>query len=416
MITKYCPKCQERKAATATYFYRDSNSKDGLFIWCQLCSKTYVTDRNRAKGIKERPKRNLAMQKAHRAEYDQTYHAAHREQRNEERRQKRLEQKALQPPKPPKAPRQPQPKRERQKPAPVVLATETQRHIDYFLNAKAVRETITLRGYAAVMKMFGQYLGDVWPPTADDINGFLAAAKKRGCSDTTLFNYWRLLGNWFNWLTKRGKLADNPISLTERPALPKKLPRAPKEEDIKRLFAQLRIEATDWLGVRNLALITLSLDSGMRPGEVVNLTMDDLDFERRRIIVRETKTDRERYVVLSDRALQVLNDWRNVRPTVDSDRLFISRRLNNLTRWGGTQLLRKALKRAGAKHFTPHQLRHAYAVYSLGAGAKLGDIQKQLGHTNIATTARYLLVTDDDDRVNRHGLTSPVNGLFGGAL
>lgn len=414
MTTKYCPKCQQWKEATAANFYQDRSSEDGLFIWCRLCSKSYVTARNRAKGIQERPKLDPATATARRAEYDKIYHAAHSQERAERKRLQRLEQKALQPPKPPKAPRQPQPKRERQKPAPVILSPEVKRHLDYFINAKAAaREEVTLRGYEAVIKMFGRYLGDVWPPTADDINGFLAAAKRRGCSDTTLFNYWRLLGNWFNWLTKRGKLVENPILLTEKPALPKKLPRAPREEDIKQLFTYLRAEGRGWVGVRNLALITLALDTGMRLGELVKLILSDVDFDRRRIIVRETKTDRERFCVLSENAVHALTRWLSVRPAVDSNRLFISRQRGNLTGWGANQLLRKALKRAKANHFSMHPLRHAYAVYSLRNGAKLGDIQKQLGHTNIATTARYLLVTDDDDRVNRHGLTSPVNGLFG---
>lgn len=437
---KFCSRCEEWREKTPANWGHNKRTPDGLQFYCKLCLREYakayyVTNRET---LKHYQKDYSEQNKDKIAAYNKAYRAANRERRIEEKRQYRRrhadalrekqrewsrlyreKKRAARPPKPPRP--EPKPKPERIPKPPIILGAEFQRHIDYFLNAKAVRAESTLKGYFFVFRHFGQYIGDKWPPDADDINGFLAAAKRRGCIDGSLFNYWRALRNWFNWLYKRGKIAENPILLTEKPPRPKKLPRAPKEEDIKRLFVTLQDEAKykGWMGARNLALITVALDTGMRRGELANLSLGDIDLDRCRIIVRETKTDRERYVVITPATAKALANWLQARPICEVNEVFTSfqdKRWRGLSNSGIYQILRRSLKRGEAARFGMHALRHAYAIYSLNNGAKLLDIQRQLGHTDIATTARYLLAADDNERVDRHALTSPVNSYFGGAL
>lgn len=434
---KYCPKCQEWKEATATYFYRDNNSKDGLFIWCRLCSKTYVTDRNRARGIKERPKRDLAMQKAHRAEYDRTYHAAHREQRNEERRQKRLEQKALLPPKPPKPEKQKPPKVEKPKPAPVVLQPELQQALTAFLNVKTMKRHATLEWYERSLRYFSEHLaknnlpqwstdGEVW---ADNVNSFLAAKRKLGLKDQSLDNYYRAICAWLRWLKRRKKIQGDVIEMIERPSVNRPLPKAVQPEAAAILLATLKqaaILGENWRDVRDCALFTLAIDTGARIGEIAGLTLDQIDMAHQAISITHSKTNQARTIVFSDNAAKWLQAWLEARARFclpsELNSLFIGQaqgggEVARLRKSGMTQRLKIWQKRAGIDRFNFHRLRHSYAVYTLRAKGDLTDIQRQMGHATIATTAIYLRV-DDQGRQSRHNTANPLGYLLsqGGAL
>jgi site-specific recombinase XerD len=70
------------------------------------------------------------------------------------------------------------------------------------------------------------------------------------------------------------------------------------------------------------------------------------------------------------------------------------------------QNLRELCKLAGIGQLSPHQFRNAYAVFSIRNRADLLDVQRQMGHVNIATTNRYLIVADEG-RVKRHKASSP---------
>lgn len=290
--------------------------------------------------------------------------------------------------------------------------------IDDFLHAKAVKADKTVEFYRLALYQYQEHVGiHFWPPTDSSINSFLAAVKRRGCTDGTIHAYYRALRAWCNWLFARKRIDENPITLVEEPPNPRLIPRAPRRTDLQKLFAALAAAARrgDWLDERDYVLLSLSLDSGLRVGEVVRLQVADYDPETHVLHPRPGKTNEERTITLSDEIVTRLERWLEHREGLDLPReltaLFVSHyqgQWQALSDSGVRQVLERRLARAKLPHFRVHDLRHAFAIYSLRKGADLSDLQKQLGHKNISTTARYLKA-DDEGRRSRHNETSPLS-------
>lgn len=300
-------------------------------------------------------------------------------------------------------------------------------HIEIFLTAKANTKTYkTHYFYSTGLYNYRDHSPEIWPPTPESIEAFLYSLKKRGLQDSSIRGYYKALKIWLTWLVKRGKLASNPFDQVERPPAPKLLPRVTKEPDLRRLFDFLRASAHmgHWPNVRALALWSLAFDTGLRVSELAALTVSDIPDDGRSAFIRGGKTHTDRVVFFSEGVAVALSRWLSIRATLPLpaglEALFVS--LHNtsklpskwraFTSWGMRSDLKMRCLKAGCPHLHPHALRHGYAVYSLRNGANLSDLQRQLGHTNIATTSRYLMC-DDTGRSERHDTHSPFANLGG---
>jgi site-specific recombinase XerD len=145
-------------------------------------------------------------------------------------------------------------------------------------------------------------------------------------------------------------------------------------------------------GVKHRAILTTCYAAGLRISEAVRLTLPDIDSARIVIRVDQGKGQKDRYVMLSPKLLEVLRDWwRTERP---QQWLFpgdIPGR--HISTDAVEQACQKASRRCSIpKVTTPHSLRHAFAVHLLEAGVDVRTIQLLLGHRSLATTARYLRI------------------------
>lgn len=285
-----------------------------------------------------------------------------------------------------------------------------------FLAAKAGKSPKTVQSYRTPLSQFRRlYPG--WPPTPEAINSFLNSCKARGLSEATLDAYYHSLKIWLDWLVKRGKLESNPVDLAERPPRPKSIPRAPRLQDVQRLFSHLEAAASrgHWRDIRALAVWSLALDTGLRLGEIVALTVDDISVTKKRLraFVKGQKTHTDRVVIFDKRVAKDLKKWLKVRAGLPLPRnlnaLFVAFHhggWKGLESPGIRQDLANRCEAIGLPHLTPKQFRNAYAVYSLRNRADILDVQRQMGHSRLSTTARYVLV-DDSGRAKRHKDHSP---------
>ena len=143
---------------------------------------------------------------------------------------------------------------------------------------------------------------------------------------------------------------------------------------------------------KHRAILTTCYAAGLRISEAVRLTPAAIDSQRMVLRVEQGKGQKDRYVMLSPKLLEILREWWRVsRPR---HWLFPGARPGHpITSRAVNRACRKAHRRCGIpKPITPHSLRHAFAVHLLEAGTNVRTIQLLLGHRSLATTARYLAI------------------------
>ena len=134
-------------------------------------------------------------------------------------------------------------------------------------------------------------------------------------------------------------------------------------------------------------MILLSINTGMRQGEVFSLKWENINFERALLTIEGAyaKSGKTRHIPLNSEALQVLKSWRE--QTKISDLVFPS--INNKpfytvkTSWKG---IRDAAK---IKNFRWHDMRHHFASRLVMAGVDLNTVRELLGHSDLTMTLRY---------------------------
>jgi len=144
--------------------------------------------------------------------------------------------------------------------------------------------------------------------------------------------------------------------------------------------------------IRHRTVLTICYATGLRLSEAIRLKPTHIDSQRMLIRVEQGKGNKDRYVMLSPRLLDILRDWwRSQRPP---DWLFPGETAGtHISKEAVQQACPLAARLAGlSKPVTPHSLRHAFAVHLLESGTDLRTIQLLLGHRSLETTARYLRI------------------------
>jgi len=162
---------------------------------------------------------------------------------------------------------------------------------------------------------------------------------------------------------------------------------------------------------RHLTPLVLLLTTGIRRSEAVAITLDDLDLEKRQLLIRG-KGDKERVVPLTDQAVEAIQAYLPHRTKSQSRHLFVSA-------WKGhpihgrciNRMLKLVIRKAGleGKGITPHKLRHTFAAHLIRNNVDIRTVQKLLGHSELETTAKYL----HSDTKTKQAAVEKLTNLFG---
>jgi integrase/recombinase XerD len=182
------------------------------------------------------------------------------------------------------------------------------------------------------------------------------------------------------------------------PKLPARLPKAISVAEVEALLAAT--DGDEPLRVRDKALLELLYATGARVSEAVGLNVDDVvDAEVVRLF---GKGGKERIVPLGSFARRALDAYLvRVRPGLSAKgratpALFLGARGGRMSRQAAWQAITDAAGRAElAGRVSPHTLRHSFATHLLSGGADVRVVQELLGHSSVATTQIYTLVTAD---------------------
>ena len=146
--------------------------------------------------------------------------------------------------------------------------------------------------------------------------------------------------------------------------------------------------------LKHKAVMATIYSLGLRSGELINLKIVDLDGDRDIISVVNSKGDKDRIVMFSNKLKTLLRNY--YKEYTPKKYLFEGINGGQYSRSSLQNILKKYGKIAGIKKsFTVHTLRHSFATHLLEEGVGISHIQKLLGHSNIKTTLIYTQIAKD---------------------
>ncbi|MDO9333611.1 MAG: tyrosine-type recombinase/integrase [Dehalococcoidales bacterium] len=297
----------------------------------------------------------------------------------------------------------------------------------YILNCKIEgKSSNTIAGYEILLRNFIWYCHQNEFPqiqrlTAVHIRHFFwylssethrwnstSPAAKRPASPTTVNGYFRALHTFFNWLEQEELIPENPFRNLKTPRPDHKVIRALTTSDLEKLFKLCAGKSA--LEVRNKAILSVFLDTGLRVSELTNLLIDDVNMDDGSILVRHGKGNKQRLVRIGSKAQKALWKYVTLYRKSTSNRLFINRNGEPLNLIGVQILIKRLGDKANVK-VHPHQLRHTFAISFLRAGGDVFSLQYLLGHSTLQMTQRYLQSLNANDAANAHKKFSPLDNL-----
>ena len=222
----------------------------------------------------------------------------------------------------------------------------------------------------------------------DDLEAYIEHLQDRGLKVTTVITRLKHLYAFLRYLIEQDIIDANILKRKIKLREPDFLPRAIAPDDVRKILGAIE-------DPKDRALVLILLRTGMRIGEVLSLTMNDIDLRDRKIHIYEgEKNCLGRVVYLSDDALMALRVWLKERDKT-KEYLFYGKRKQLCYSWAHDTFARY-LRETGLqnKGYTIHSLRHTFASELLNAGMRLECLQLLLGHRSIEITRRYARLTD----------------------
>lgn len=247
------------------------------------------------------------------------------------------------------------------------METSKQRYLEHLVKVKAVS-----RGYACIVRArlerfdaFFKKEGvvDIAGLTRAHLSSYQDFIMKKEISESTKRDELLAIQLFFKFLHDYGYIKDNPALVIDLPRKPHHIPRdILGEHEIAHL---LRLpDQHDLIGVRDFCIMSLLYSSAMRPKEIFNIDLSDMDLKNKQVLVKRPKNKRDRIA------------------HIDGYTVFFIRKY------------RPVIKEKFKKDVSPYAFRHSSATHWLDEGARkkrdiLAYVQRQLGHESLESTAIY---------------------------
>ena len=271
-------------------------------------------------------------------------------------------------------------------------------YMDMFISAKRIEgcSERTLAYYKATIEhMLSIIVTPLRQVQTDDLRAYLAEYQLRNnCSKTTVDNIRRNLSSFFSWLEAEDYIIKSPIRRIHKIRTGSKVKETLSEECIENL-------RDSCLQIRDLAMIDLLYSTGIRVGELVNLNINDINFEERECIVYG-KGNKQRKVYFDAKTKVHLKRYLEQRKDY-SEALFVTldSPFERLKISGVEIRLRKLGRLASLdQRVHPHKFRRSMATRAIDKGMPIEQVQKLLGHQQIDTTMHYAMVNQSNVKIS----------------
>ena len=268
-----------------------------------------------------------------------------------------------------------------------------EKYINSFLSAKEVEgcSARTIKYYREnIENLIAKLDKPIKIVTTEDIRKYLSDYKESNkCSSVTIDNLRRIFSSFFSWLEDEDYIIKSPV---------RRIHRVKTATLVKETFSDENIETMrdECKFIRDLAMIELLYSTGIRVGELVNLNIEDINFEDRSCIV-QGKGNKQREVYFDARTKIHLKQYLESRKD-NNNALFVSKNKphQRLSISGVERIVRNLDFETNINKVHPHKFRRTLATMAIDKGMPIEQVQKLLGHVKIETTMHYAMVNQNN--------------------
>lgn len=271
--------------------------------------------------------------------------------------------------------------------------------LEFLQNDKKLSNN-TLQSYKRDIMQFRDYVNknniNYAKAKEDDIKDYLEEIQKEGKKTSTASRSLASIRSFYQFLLRTKKAKGDPTVSIQSPKIEKRTPSVLTSEEVELLLDQPK--DVDLKGTRDKAMLEFAYATGMKVTEIIDLDIDDVNFEEDTVTCANGK--KTRTIPLGALAEKALREYvEQARPILIKDEsnkaLFVNVNGSRLTRQGFWKIVKYYKEQAHIdKDITPHVLRHSFATHLLQNGADLKSIQAMLGHSDISSTQVYAQFQD----------------------
>lgn len=259
----------------------------------------------------------------------------------------------------------------------------------------------TIEAYIRAVKDFERFIssatgsefnpGEIIELDVKEYKGYLLNVKKQ--VPNTINQKLSGISSYFNFCMAKGKVKNNPAAAIKKVAVQNR--KTAPEVLEKNEFYRFKREVYKGNNKMHIAIFELLYNTGIRISELGNIEIDDIEISKRKglLKIRNGKGEKYREIPLNSDARRAITEYLEVRPYTDSKKFIIGER-GPIGRTGIYRIIKKYSKASGVEAH-PHTLRHQFC-HDLIAHESLSTVADLAGHSNINTTYRYTLATNNE--------------------
>lgn len=236
---------------------------------------------------------------------------------------------------------------------------------------------------------------------SDIVRNWIEDMMEHGYKPATILKQLSAVKSLYRYALRKGIITKDPANNVTGPKKEKTLPAFIKEAEANRLFDELPWKYDNIKDVRARTLLLLLYSTGIRRAEVVALRDKDINLVNSEMKVTG-KRRKQRVIPLTRETLDAVKLYMEMRDretpkTEDTEEFFVNDKGKGMTPNAVYYIVKHYLSLVTTqKKRSPHVLRHSFATAMLNHDAKLGSVQKLLGHESIMTTEIYTHVTFEE--------------------
>ncbi len=268
----------------------------------------------------------------------------------------------------------------------------------------------TLRAYQSDLSQFQSHMSEtnMVEVTPADLDGYLDKLGMGPYRDTSIRRKVAALKVFFRFLEEQGMVNESPArKLKIKKPVENRVPVVLSPREVRALLAAPKDQIVEltafrdqspggrnryFCAIRDNVILELLFSTGIRIGELVALSLGDVDLEKRQVQITGRATRGRAVTLTSDAVATALGQYIEMRAdrSLDTAALFVGRSGTRLTIYSIENIFKKHVRIAEIKrHITPHALRHTMAAMLVSSGTDIREVQEILGHASILSTQVY---------------------------